>query len=153
MGPQPGPCEDTGRKSADNFPEKKRTKKWTEWRLRTEEQDIDFQEKRDAYFGEDRIDENLADNTEKLLRLPLGRWRTTRKLIEKNIQCTPENVRLREEARATERLNVLFNLCTDLRGPQRLPGATIWNHVWVSKSAVGLVGRALFQSSLALPQG
>ena len=50
--------------------------------------------------GEDRIDENMGDNKEKLLRLPLVMWRTTRKLKEKNIQSTPENVRLREEAAA-----------------------------------------------------
>ena len=48
---------------------------------------------------------------------------------------------------------MLFNLCTDLRGPQRLPGATIWNHVGILKSGVGLAGRALFQSSTTLPQG
>ena len=60
---------------------------------------------------------------------------------------------LRARVRATERSNVLFNLCTDLRGPQRLPRTTIWNHVGVSKSAVGLVGRALFQPSLLFHNG
>ena len=43
-------------------------------------------------------------------------------------------------ARATERSNVLFNLCTNLRGPSKTSGATLWNHVGVSKSALGLVG-------------
>ena len=42
----------------------------------------------------------------------------------------------RARARATERSNVLSNLCTDLRGPHRLPGATIWNHVgWLGWSS------------------
>ena len=59
----------------------------------------------------------------------------------------------RARARSTERSNVRPSLCTDLRGPQKLTGTTIWNHVGVAKSAVGLVGRALFQSSPTLPQG
>ena len=46
--------------------------------------------------------------------------------------------------------SICARTCED---PQTLPGTTIWHHVGVSKSAVGLVGRALFQSSPTLPQG
>ena len=46
------------------------------------------------------------------------------------------------------------SICTrTCENSQRLRGPTIWNHVGVAKSAVGLVLRALFQSSPTLPQG
>ena len=68
-------------------------------------------------------------------------------------EITPEESLPRARARATERSSVRSNLCTHLREPQRLLGATIWNYLGVSKPVVGLAGGALFQSSPALPQG
>ena len=58
------------------------------------------------------------------------------------------------ESKSNGEVERAFSICArTCEDPQRLPGATIWNHVGVSKSAVGLVGGALCQSSLLFHNG
>ena len=58
------------------------------------------------------------------------------------------------ESKSNGRGRMCCSICArTCEDPQRLPGTAIWNHVGVSKSAVGLVGRALFQSSLHIHKG
>ena len=66
-----GLCEDTGRKSAKHFPKRKRTRKWTGWKPRTDEQKIEFK-KKVMEDGEDGIDEDFA-TVQKTIEIAAGK--------------------------------------------------------------------------------
>ena len=58
-------------KSAENYAGRRRTKKWTGWRPRTDEQKIEFK-KKVVENGEDKIDENCA-TIQKYLEIAAGK--------------------------------------------------------------------------------
>ena len=60
---------------------KKRKKKWTGWRPETDVQKIEFKKK--VMENRDEKHEEMLGTIQKLLRLPLVKWRTARKPKEK----------------------------------------------------------------------
>ena len=59
------------KESAEHFAGRKRTKKWTGWRPRTDEQKIEFK-KKVVENGEDRIDQNWA-TIQKCIEIAAGK--------------------------------------------------------------------------------
>ena len=64
-------------------------------------------------------------------------------------EAFPKGEREQEQRSGRTCCSICARTCED---PQRLLGTTIWNDVGVAMSAVGMVGRALFQSSPTLPR-
>ena len=84
LGPLPDLCQDTGKERKQKIQKGRRTKKWTGWRPRTEEQKIEFK-KKEMEDGEDSDDEDLV-TIQRTLEIAAGNVAHHTKAERENMQ-------------------------------------------------------------------